>query len=148
MASPLPPPSGKVFKNNLTYKEKFKINLQNRFNNLQPKDTKAAGTSRTNTTKNTTLISRANNPGVKNLPPPVFLKYTKDHIIQMKTLNDMYPELRSKLTGEYYEDASRPITNRNYPYTPQHIQNLIRQKNKARKTVQNTLNPIHKTNYN
>ncbi|GFW10238.1 nucleic-acid-binding protein from transposon X-element [Trichonephila clavipes] len=100
MASSLPPP-GKVSKNNLTYKEKFKINLQNRSNNLQPKDTKVAGTSRTNTTKNTTLIPRANNPGAKNLPPPVFLKYTKDHRIQMKTLNDIYPELRSKLTGEY-----------------------------------------------
>ncbi|GFU76558.1 hypothetical protein TNCV_1940461 [Trichonephila clavipes] len=95
------PPSGKVSKNNLTYKEKFKINLQNRFNHLQPKDTKAAGTSRTNTTKNNTLIPRANNPGAKNLPPPVFLKYMKDHRIQMKTLNDIYPELRSKLTGEY-----------------------------------------------
>ncbi|GFX38894.1 PRE_C2HC domain-containing protein [Trichonephila clavipes] len=96
-----PPPPGKVSKKNLTYKEKFKVNLQNRFNNLQPKDTKAAGTFRTNTTKNTTLIPRANNPGAKNLPPPVFLKYTEDHRIQMKTLNDIYPELRSKLTGEY-----------------------------------------------
>ncbi|GFW81555.1 RNA-directed DNA polymerase from mobile element jockey [Trichonephila clavipes] len=95
------PPPGKVSKNNLTYKEKFKINLQNRFNNLQPKDTKAAGTSRTNTTKNTTLLPRANNPGAKNLPPPVFLKYSKYHRLQMKTLNDIYPELRSKLTGEY-----------------------------------------------
>ncbi|GFU74453.1 hypothetical protein TNCV_3608541, partial [Trichonephila clavipes] len=38
-------PPGKVSKNNLTHKEKFKINLQNRFHNLQPKDTKAAGTS-------------------------------------------------------------------------------------------------------
>ncbi|GFW03299.1 hypothetical protein TNCV_464131 [Trichonephila clavipes] len=69
--------------------------------NPQTKDTKAAGTSRTNTTKNTALIPRANNPGAKNLPPPVFLKYTKDHRIQMKTLNDIYPEIRSKLTGEY-----------------------------------------------
>ncbi|GFW76905.1 PRE_C2HC domain-containing protein [Trichonephila clavipes] len=68
---------------------------------LEKADTKAAGTSRANTTKNTTLIPRANNPGAKNLPPPVFLKYSKDHRIQMKTLNDIYPELRSKLTGEY-----------------------------------------------
>ncbi|GFV45676.1 probable RNA-directed DNA polymerase from transposon X-element [Trichonephila clavipes] len=47
-----------------------------------------------------------------------------------------------------YEHASRPITNKNHTYTPHHIQNLIRQKNKARKTFQNTLNPIHKTTYN
>ncbi|GFT35179.1 hypothetical protein TNCV_352931 [Trichonephila clavipes] len=86
------PPPGKVSKNNLTYKEKFKINLQNRFNNLQPKDTKGAGTSRINTTKNTTLLPKANNPGAKKLPPPVFLKYSKDHRLQMKTLNDIYPD--------------------------------------------------------
>ncbi|GFX98145.1 nucleic-acid-binding protein from transposon X-element [Trichonephila clavipes] len=91
------PPPGKISKNNLTYKEKFKINLQNRFNNLQPKDTKAAGPSR----NNTTLMPKANHPGAKNLPPPVFLKYTKNHRLQMKTLNDIYPELRGKLTGEY-----------------------------------------------
>ncbi|GFS49294.1 putative RNA-directed DNA polymerase from transposon X-element [Trichonephila clavipes] len=47
-----------------------------------------------------------------------------------------------------YKHAFQPITNKNHTCTPQHIQNLIRQKNKARKTFQNTLNPIHKTNYN
>ncbi|GFS85271.1 hypothetical protein TNCV_75281 [Trichonephila clavipes] len=103
-------PPGKVSKNNLTHKEKFKINLQNHFNNLQPKDTEASGTSRTNNTKNTTLVPRANNPGAKNLAPPVFLKYSKDHRIQMKTLNDIYPELRSKLPPilkkEYENDSS------------------------------------------
>ncbi|GFW49356.1 hypothetical protein TNCV_3058651 [Trichonephila clavipes] len=46
-------------------------------------------------------MPKANHPGAKNLPPPVFLKYTKNHRMQMKTLNDIYPELRSKLTGEY-----------------------------------------------
>ncbi|GFS82320.1 PRE_C2HC domain-containing protein [Trichonephila clavipes] len=93
--------NAKVSKNNLTYEEKFKVNLENRFKNLQPKDTKAAGSSRTNNTKNTTLIPKANNPGAKNLPPPVFLKYTQNHRTQMKTLNDIYPELRGKLIGEY-----------------------------------------------
>ncbi|GFV68768.1 hypothetical protein TNCV_694361 [Trichonephila clavipes] len=46
-------PPGNISKNNLTHNEKFKIILQNRFHNLQPKDTKAAGTSRANTTKKT-----------------------------------------------------------------------------------------------
>ncbi|GFV16313.1 hypothetical protein TNCV_999941 [Trichonephila clavipes] len=40
-SSPLP---GKVSMHNINYIEKFKINLENRFKNLQPKDTKAAGT--------------------------------------------------------------------------------------------------------
>ncbi|GFY72206.1 hypothetical protein TNIN_341211 [Trichonephila inaurata madagascariensis] len=68
---------GKVSKLNLSYKEKFKINLENRFKNLKSQDTKAAGTSHTNNTKNTTLQPKANNPTNKNLPHQFFLKLRK-----------------------------------------------------------------------
>ncbi|GFW81553.1 probable RNA-directed DNA polymerase from transposon X-element [Trichonephila clavipes] len=71
-----------------------------------------------------------------------FEKITNPNILENK-INLFTVAVRSA-----YEHASRPITNKNHAYTPQHIQNLIRQKNKARKTFQNTLNPIHKTNYN
>ncbi|GFW91824.1 uncharacterized protein TNCV_3400841 [Trichonephila clavipes] len=95
------PPPGKVCRHDINYIEKFKINLENRFKNLQPKDTKAAGTSHSNNTRNTTHQPKANNPAIKNLPPPVFLKITDTHRNQMKTLDDVYPDLRNKLTGEY-----------------------------------------------
>ncbi|GFV18989.1 hypothetical protein TNCV_4758741 [Trichonephila clavipes] len=68
---------------------------------LEKTDTKAAGTSHSNNTRNTTLQPKANNPAIKNLPPPVFLKITDTHKNQMKTLDDICPDLRSKLTGEY-----------------------------------------------
>ncbi|GFV09357.1 zinc finger protein [Trichonephila clavipes] len=71
-----------------------------------------------------------------------FEKITNPNILENK-INFFTEAFRST-----YEHASRPITNKNHTYTPQHIQNLIRQKNQARKTFQNTLNPIHKTNYN
>ncbi|GFV24461.1 probable RNA-directed DNA polymerase from transposon X-element [Trichonephila clavipes] len=71
-----------------------------------------------------------------------FEKITNPNILENK-INFFTEAVRSA-----YEHASRPITNKNHTYTPQHIQNLIRQKNKARKTFQNTLNPTHKTNYN
>ncbi|GFW46412.1 uncharacterized protein TNCV_4811001 [Trichonephila clavipes] len=71
-----------------------------------------------------------------------FEKITNPDILENK-INLFTEAVRST-----YEHASRPITNKNHTYTPQHIQNLIRQKNKARKTFQDTLNPIHKTNYN
>ncbi|GFS35794.1 hypothetical protein TNIN_133661 [Trichonephila inaurata madagascariensis] len=88
------PPPGKVSKPNLTYKEKFKINLENRFKTLKPQDTNAAGTSINYIPRNTTLQPKANNPSVKNLPPPIFLKITEHHRKQMKTLNDIFPDLR------------------------------------------------------
>ncbi|GFV74347.1 probable RNA-directed DNA polymerase from transposon X-element [Trichonephila clavipes] len=71
-----------------------------------------------------------------------FEKITNPDILENK-INLFTEAVRSA-----FEHVSRPITNKNHAYTPQHIQNLIRQKNKARKTFQNTLNPIHKTNYN
>ncbi|GFY58121.1 hypothetical protein TNIN_459481 [Trichonephila inaurata madagascariensis] len=56
------PTPGIVSKHNLSYKEIFLINLENRFKNLKPQDTKAARTSHFNNTKNTTLQPKANNP--------------------------------------------------------------------------------------
>ncbi|GFY00238.1 RNA-directed DNA polymerase from mobile element jockey [Trichonephila clavipes] len=47
-----------------------------------------------------------------------------------------------------YNLASKPITNTRHSYTPHHIQQLITIKNRARKTFQRTLNPIHKTEAN
>ncbi|GFV45909.1 hypothetical protein TNCV_2322671 [Trichonephila clavipes] len=44
--------------------------------------------------------------------------------------------------------ASKPIVNNHHHYTPQHIKDLIRQKNRARKQFQRTLNPLHKTEAN
>ncbi|GFW14325.1 probable RNA-directed DNA polymerase from transposon X-element [Trichonephila clavipes] len=44
--------------------------------------------------------------------------------------------------------ASKPITNTRHSYTPHHIKQLITMKNRARKTFQRTLNPIHKTEAN
>ncbi|GFU10886.1 hypothetical protein TNCV_3136861 [Trichonephila clavipes] len=95
------PSPGKVCKHNINYIEKFKINLENLFKNLQPKNTKAAETSHSNNTRNTTLQPKANNSVIINLPPPVFLKITDTHRNQMKTFDDIYPNLHSKLTGEY-----------------------------------------------
>ncbi|GFU40480.1 hypothetical protein TNCV_1208401 [Trichonephila clavipes] len=63
--------------------------------------TKAAGSSHSNNTRNTSLQLKANNPAIKNLPPLVFLKITDTHINQMKTLDDIYLDIRSKLTGDY-----------------------------------------------
>ncbi|GFT59403.1 nucleic-acid-binding protein from transposon X-element [Trichonephila clavipes] len=67
----------------------------------KPKNTKAAETSHSNNTRNTTLQPKANNSVIINLPPPVFLKITDTHRNQMKTFDDIYPDLHSKLTGEY-----------------------------------------------
>ncbi|GFU29433.1 hypothetical protein TNCV_418701 [Trichonephila clavipes] len=44
--------------------------------------------------------------------------------------------------------ASKSIVNKRHHCTPQHIKNLIRQKNRARKQLQRTLNPLHKTEAN
>ncbi|GFX21847.1 RNA-directed DNA polymerase from mobile element jockey [Trichonephila clavipes] len=44
--------------------------------------------------------------------------------------------------------AYKPITNTRHSYTPHHIKQLITMKNRARKTFQRTLNPIHKTEAN
>ncbi|GFY33613.1 RNA-directed DNA polymerase from mobile element jockey [Trichonephila clavipes] len=41
--------------------------------------------------------------------------------------------------------ASKPIVNKYHHYTPQHIKDLIRQKNRARKQFQRALNPLQKT---
>ncbi|GFY65718.1 hypothetical protein TNIN_436571 [Trichonephila inaurata madagascariensis] len=92
------PPPSKTCKNNVSYQENFKLNLANRFKNLKSQDTEATGTSRTINAKNTTLQPKAN-PASKNLPPPVFLVITENHRSQMKKLDDIYPHLRSKLTG-------------------------------------------------
>ncbi|GFY75718.1 hypothetical protein TNIN_175691 [Trichonephila inaurata madagascariensis] len=51
------PPPSKTSKNNVSNQENFKLNLANRYKNLQSQDTEAAGTSRT---INTTLQPKAN----------------------------------------------------------------------------------------
>ncbi|GFY45609.1 hypothetical protein TNIN_154371 [Trichonephila inaurata madagascariensis] len=94
------PPPSKTSKNNVSFQENFKLNLANRFNNLKPQDTETAGTSRNINARNTTLQPKAN-PATNNLPPPIFLVITENHRTQMKKLDDLYPDLRSKLTGEY-----------------------------------------------
>ncbi|GFY37020.1 hypothetical protein TNIN_454881 [Trichonephila inaurata madagascariensis] len=81
-----------------------------RFKTLKPQDTNAAGTSINHIPRNTTLQPKANNPTVKNLPPPIFLKITENHRKQMKTLNDAFPDLSSKLTGTQ-------VNNNNYTNT-------------------------------
>ncbi|GFS92051.1 hypothetical protein TNCV_1190391 [Trichonephila clavipes] len=43
--------------------------------------------------------------------------------------------------------ASKPIDNKKHPYTPNHIHELIREKNRAKKLFHETLNPAHKTLY-
>ncbi|GFT64070.1 hypothetical protein TNCV_4900751 [Trichonephila clavipes] len=95
----------------------FKIDLQNKFDNLRIDQ--VAGSSSTNTAQahdnnirpsNTTnrktlnQNTKSNTTGNNNyLPPPVFLKITDDYRIQMKALNDRLPALRSKMTGEYFK---------------------------------------------
>ncbi|GFX23374.1 RNA-directed DNA polymerase from mobile element jockey [Trichonephila clavipes] len=46
-----------------------------------------------------------------------------------------------------HQFASKPIANKNHAYTPNYIHNLIRDKNRAKKKYNNTLNPVHKQNY-
>ncbi|GFU95623.1 probable RNA-directed DNA polymerase from transposon X-element [Trichonephila clavipes] len=46
-----------------------------------------------------------------------------------------------------HQHASQPIENKIHPYTPNHIHELIRDKNRAKKLYHNTLNPAHKTQY-
>ncbi|GFX13805.1 probable RNA-directed DNA polymerase from transposon X-element [Trichonephila clavipes] len=47
-----------------------------------------------------------------------------------------------------HNSASKPITNKQHSYTPQHIKDLIARKNRARNLFQRTLNPLHKTEAN
>ncbi|GFY43412.1 uncharacterized protein TNIN_190381 [Trichonephila inaurata madagascariensis] len=61
------PPPSKISKNNVSHQENFKLNLTNRFKNLQSQDTETAGTSHTINAKNTTLQPKAN-PASINLP--------------------------------------------------------------------------------
>ncbi|GFW97558.1 uncharacterized protein TNCV_880551 [Trichonephila clavipes] len=44
--------------------------------------------------------------------------------------------------------SSQPIKNKHHSYTPQHIKELIRHKNRPRKQFQLTLNPLHKAEAN
>ncbi|GFU58473.1 RNA-directed DNA polymerase from mobile element jockey [Trichonephila clavipes] len=46
-----------------------------------------------------------------------------------------------------YQFASKPIANTKHAFTPNYIRNLIRDKNRAKKQFNNTLNPAHKQNY-
>ncbi|GFV05602.1 probable RNA-directed DNA polymerase from transposon X-element [Trichonephila clavipes] len=46
-----------------------------------------------------------------------------------------------------HQHASQPIENTKHPYTPIHIHDLVREKNRAKKLYHNTLNPAHKTQY-
>ncbi|GFT80138.1 probable RNA-directed DNA polymerase from transposon X-element [Trichonephila clavipes] len=64
------------------------------------------------------------------------------HILESK-IEDFTEAVRSAHT-----EASKPITNKQHPYTPNHIKDLIFLKNRARKLYQNTLNPIFKTETN
>ncbi|GFW22521.1 putative RNA-directed DNA polymerase from transposon X-element [Trichonephila clavipes] len=95
-----------------------------------------------NTRAVTTCWSKFSEHIKNNIHVSDFEKITNPNILENKI------SLFTEAVRSAYEHASRPITDKNHTYTPQHIQNLIRQKNKARKTFQNTLNPIHKTNYN
>ncbi|GFV88249.1 probable RNA-directed DNA polymerase from transposon BS [Trichonephila clavipes] len=112
------PTSRQISKNRRTISQaelNFKIDLQNKFDNLRIDQ--IAGSSSTNTaqaqdnnirpsktTNRKTLNQNTKNNTIGNnnyLPPPVFLKITDDYRIQMKALNDRLPALRSKMTGEY-----------------------------------------------
>ncbi|GFV06107.1 RNA-directed DNA polymerase from mobile element jockey [Trichonephila clavipes] len=46
-----------------------------------------------------------------------------------------------------HQFASKPIANTKHAFTPNYIRNLIRDKNRAKKQFNNTLNPAHKQNY-
>ncbi|GFW51194.1 hypothetical protein TNCV_3594761 [Trichonephila clavipes] len=46
-----------------------------------------------------------------------------------------------------HQFASKPIANTNHAFTPNYIRNLIRDKNRAKKQYNNTLNPVHKQLY-
>ncbi|GFT88083.1 RNA-directed DNA polymerase from mobile element jockey [Trichonephila clavipes] len=46
-----------------------------------------------------------------------------------------------------HQFASKPIANTNHAFPPNYIRNLIRDKNRAKKQFNNTLNPAHKQNY-
>ncbi|GFT97097.1 nucleic-acid-binding protein from transposon X-element [Trichonephila clavipes] len=111
------PPTRKLSKNKRTNSNlelNFKINLSNKFNgleNLEPTIEPVAGTSTDKTAIN--LPSNKNLTGnnkttqddtsTKKLPPPVMLKITLIFRDQMKTLTDHMPQLRSKMTGEYFK---------------------------------------------
>ncbi|GFU51515.1 probable RNA-directed DNA polymerase from transposon X-element [Trichonephila clavipes] len=64
------------------------------------------------------------------------------HILESK-IDDFTEAVRSAHT-----EASKPITNTQHPYTPNHIKDLIFLKNRTRKLYQNTLNPVFKTETN
>ncbi|GFT59601.1 RNA-directed DNA polymerase from mobile element jockey [Trichonephila clavipes] len=53
----------------------------------------------------------------------------------------------SPLVRSAHQFASKPIANKKHAYTPNYIHNLIRDKNRAKKKYNNTLNPIDKQNY-
>ncbi|GFS61120.1 hypothetical protein TNIN_323671 [Trichonephila inaurata madagascariensis] len=118
------PPPSKISKNNVSHQENFKLNLTNRFKNLQSQDTETAGTSRTINAKNTTLQPKAN-PASQNLPSPAFLVITENHRSQLKILDDIYPDLRSKLTDSttnYTRTIYAHPTDQQYTESPPPIQ--------------------------
>ncbi|GFX69702.1 RNA-directed DNA polymerase from mobile element jockey [Trichonephila clavipes] len=111
------PPTRKLSKNKRTNSNldlNFKINLSNKFNgleNLEPTLEPVAGTSTDKiainlpSNKNLTGNNKTtqNDTSTKKLPPPVMLKITLNFRDQMKTLTVHMPQLRSKMTGEYFK---------------------------------------------
>ncbi|GFV28616.1 nucleic-acid-binding protein from transposon X-element [Trichonephila clavipes] len=111
------PPTHKLSKNKRTNSNpdlNFKINLSNKFNvleNLEPTIEPVAGTSTDRTAinlprnKNLTGNNKTTQDDTSNkkLPPPVVLKISLNFRDQMKTLTDHMPQLRSKMTGEYFK---------------------------------------------
>ncbi|GFT01600.1 probable RNA-directed DNA polymerase from transposon BS [Trichonephila clavipes] len=63
------------------------------------------------------------------------------------TLEDKITQFTDAVRSAHSQ-ASKPITNKVYSYTPQHIRNLITLKTRARKLYHKTLNPIYRTEAN
>ncbi|GFV75883.1 probable RNA-directed DNA polymerase from transposon X-element [Trichonephila clavipes] len=77
-------------------------------------------------------------------------RFTHRHLllgIKIPTVLEEKIEFFTAAVRSAHQFASKPIANKNHAYTPNYIHNLIRDKNRAKKKYNNTLNPVDKQNY-
>ncbi|GFU02569.1 RNA-directed DNA polymerase from mobile element jockey [Trichonephila clavipes] len=83
-----------------------------------------------------------------NINIPNYNCYRNDRIgIKNPTVLEDKIEFFTAAVRSAHQFASKPIANKKHAYTSNYIHNLIRDKNRAKKKYNNTLNPIDKQNY-
>ncbi|GFT88181.1 RNA-directed DNA polymerase from mobile element jockey [Trichonephila clavipes] len=83
-----------------------------------------------------------------NINIPNYNCYRNDRIgIKNPTVLEDKIEFFTTAVRSAHQFASKPIANKKHAYTPNYIHNLTRDKNRAKKKYNNTLNPIDKQNY-